>query len=216
MNKKVIIGTVASTVILGGALGAGAMTDQFRTVGIVNPEPANESDLISVDEAKEKALAEYEGVVESVELEKQFRGYLYEIDIDNGEIDYDLDMDASTGEILKAKEERDDDDDDRDDDNSQNTDQADDNSSDDDNRTASATASNGTSANTNEEYITQEEAVSIAMAEVSGTLESVEFDDDDGRMIYEIEINTGNGDDDDADFEIDAVTGEILEMNLED
>ncbi|TFD94411.1 PepSY domain-containing protein [Jeotgalibacillus sp. R-1-5s-1] len=213
MNKKVIIGTVASAVILGGALGAGAMTDQFRTVGIVNPEPAEQSDLISVDEAKEKALAEYEGVVESVELEKQFRGYIYEIDIDNGEIDYDLDMDASTGEILKAKEERDDDgdDDDRDDDNSQNNQTN--NTSGDDNGTASATASNGTSA---EEYITQEEAVSIAMAEVSGTLESVEFDDDDGRMIYEIEINTGNGDDDDAEFEIDAVTGEILEMDLED
>ncbi|PPA69575.1 PepSY domain-containing protein [Jeotgalibacillus proteolyticus] len=202
MNKKIIIGTAASVIILGGAIGAGAMTDQFKTVGIVNPEPAEQSELISLDEAKEKALAEYEGVVESVELEKQFKGYIYEIDIDNGEYDWELDMDASTGEILKAKEERDDD-----------WNETSSNNQTDDNGTASAIDSNTASSNTNEEYISQEEAVKIAMAQVSGTLESVELDEDDGRMIYEIEINKDK--DDDAEVDIDAVTGEIIEIDLD-
>ncbi|TFD99471.1 PepSY domain-containing protein [Jeotgalibacillus salarius] len=196
--KKVVVGTVASAVILGGAIGAGAMTDGFKTISMVNPEPAEQSELISLDEAKEKALAEYEGVVESIELEKKRSGYVYDIDIDNGDMDYDLDMDASNGEILRVEEERDDDDDDDGDDNN-----------------VSSSGSNGTAGSTNEDYISQEEAVEIALAEVEGTLDSVELDHDDGRAVYEVEIETGNGDDDDAEFDIDAVTGEILEMDLD-
>ncbi|KIL53534.1 hypothetical protein KP77_05100 [Jeotgalibacillus alimentarius] len=194
--KKVVVGTVASAVILGGAIGAGAMTGGFSSA---DPAPAEKSDLLTVEEAKDKALAEYEGVVESVELEREANGYKYEIDVRNDDMEYDLDLDASNGEILKAKEERDDDsdDDDRNDDNS------------------TTAASNGTAGSTSEDYITQEEAVEIALAEVSGTLESVELDDDDGRAMYEVEINTDSGDDDDAEFDIDAVTGEILEMDMD-
>ncbi|AJD89610.1 hypothetical protein JMA_02930 [Jeotgalibacillus malaysiensis] len=195
--KKVVVGTVASAVILGGAIGAGAMTDGFQNFRSVNPAPSEPSELISVEEAKEKALAEYDGVVESIELEKKRDGYVYDIDIDDGDMDYDLDIDASNGEILRVEEERDDDDDD-----------------DDDN--VSSSNSNGTAgSSTSEDLISQEEAVEIALAEVEGTLESVELDDDDGRAIYEVEINTGTGDDDDAEFDIDAVTGEILEMDLD-
>lgn len=191
--KKVVVGTVASAVILGGAIGAGAMTDGFKTFGSVNPAPSEPSELISVEEAKEKALAEYDGVVESIELEKKRDGYVYDIDVDNGDMDYDLDMDASNGEILRVEEERDDDDD------------SDDN--------VISTNSDGTAGSTSEDYISQEEAVEIALAEVEGTLESVELDDDDGRAVYEVEINTGSGDD--AEFDIDAVTGEILEMDMD-
>ncbi|WP_404406962.1 PepSY domain-containing protein [Jeotgalibacillus malaysiensis] len=194
--KKVVVGTVASAVILGGAIGAGAMTDGFQNFRSVNPAPSEPAELISVEEAKEKALAEYEGVVESIELEKKRDGYVYDIDIDNGDMDYDLDMDASNGEILRVEEERDDDDDDRDD-------------------NVTSSDSNGTAGSSNEDYISQEEAIEIALAEVEGTLESVELDDDDGRAIYEVEINTGTGDDDDAEFDIDAVTGEILEIDLD-
>lgn len=192
--KKVVVGTVASAVILGGAIGAGAMTDGFQNFRSVNPAPSEPSELISVEEAKGKALAEYEGVVESIELEKKRDGYVYDIDVDNGDMDYDLDMDAANGEILRVDEERDDDDDDND--------------------NTSSSDSNGTAANTNEDYISQEEAIEIALAEVEGTLESVELDDDDGRAVYEVEINTGAGDDD-AEFDIDAVTGEILEMDVD-
>ena len=55
-------------------------------------------------------------------------------------------------------------------------------------------------------------ARSIALAEFSGTIEGIELDDDDDRLIYEVEIADG---DNEAEIEIDAYTGEILFMDLE-
>ncbi|KIL53540.1 hypothetical protein KP77_05160 [Jeotgalibacillus alimentarius] len=185
--KKVVVGTIAGAVILGGAIGAGAMTDGFQNFESVNPAASEPSDLISVEEAQEKALAEYDGVIESIELEGKRDGYVYDLDIDNGDMDYDLYMDASTGDILRVEEERDDDDD------------------------------NGSAANpeaSTEDYISQEEAINIALEEVEGTLESVKLDSDDGSVVYEVEIDTGTFSDE-ASLDIDAVTGEVLEVDMD-
>lgn len=57
-----------------------------------------------------------------------------------------------------------------------------------------------------------DKARSIALAEFSGTIEGIELDDDDDRLIYEIEIEDGENE---AEIEIDAYTGEILFMDLE-
>lgn len=195
MNKKIITGTIASAVILGGAIGAGAMTDSFRTVGIQTEGSnysAQDTKLLSMEEAKEIALAEYEGVIESFESDKDWGKHIYEIEIDNGEIEYDLDMDAKTGEILKAEEDRDNDDDDRDDSNQ--------------------SSANSDSAAENKNLISEEEAITIATEKVAGTVKEIERDEDDGRVEYEIEIRTDDGD---ADIEIDAETGEILSVDYD-
>ena len=57
-----------------------------------------------------------------------------------------------------------------------------------------------------------DKARSIALAEFSGTIEGIELDDDDDRLIYEVEIADG---DNEAEIAIDAYTGEILFMDLE-
>ncbi|WP_404408498.1 PepSY domain-containing protein [Jeotgalibacillus malaysiensis] len=199
MNRK-LIGTIAGTVILGGAFGANAVADQFKTVGIqdqfertevtegtktvqTNPEDRqSEEKLLSLEEAKEKALAAFEGVVESIELERETGRMVYDIDIDNGPEEVDLDMDAVTGEILRSKTDWDDDDD------------------------RNAYANTG-------DLLSKQEALDIATAEFNGKLEEIELDDDDGRMIYEIELKNG---DREAEFDIDAVTGDILDMELDD
>lgn len=58
-----------------------------------------------------------------------------------------------------------------------------------------------------------EEVSQIALKEFSGTITEVELDEEDGRLIYEIEIEAG---DQEAELEIDAHTGEVLIIEIDD
>ncbi|WP_404457528.1 PepSY domain-containing protein [Oceanobacillus kapialis] len=63
------------------------------------------------------------------------------------------------------------------------------------------------------ELMSEKEIIAIAKKKFDGDVRSVEIDEDDGRTVYEIELSKGNKTE--ADFEIDAITGEILEMNID-
>jgi uncharacterized membrane protein YkoI len=60
--------------------------------------------------------------------------------------------------------------------------------------------------------ISTEEAKKIALAEFNGTIKELELDEDDDRLIYEIEIKSENGE---AEMDIDAYTGEILSISID-
>lgn len=64
-----------------------------------------------------------------------------------------------------------------------------------------------------ETIIDRNREVQIALAKFPGKVEKVELDDDDGRLIYEIEIENG---DKEAKFDIDAKTGKILKFEIDD
>ena len=61
--------------------------------------------------------------------------------------------------------------------------------------------------------ITEEKAKEIALNEVSGRVIKVDTEKENGRVLYEIEIQDGN---DVAEVEIDAETGEVLEVEFGD
>ena len=61
--------------------------------------------------------------------------------------------------------------------------------------------------------ITEEQAIEIALGKVSGRVIEVETEREDGRLLYEIAIKDGS---DITEVEIDAETGEILEIERED
>ena len=58
-------------------------------------------------------------------------------------------------------------------------------------------------------FITEKAAIEIAMKQAKGTVTEIELDEDDGRVIYEIEIKDGKYE---YDFDIDAISGEVLKF----
>ncbi|WP_100012783.1 PepSY domain-containing protein [Lentibacillus sediminis] len=64
----------------------------------------------------------------------------------------------------------------------------------------------------NDGTLSKEEAKAIAQEEFSGTVEELELDGDDGRLIYEIEMVNGE---DEAQIELDAFTGEVIVLEID-
>lgn len=61
--------------------------------------------------------------------------------------------------------------------------------------------------------ISPEEAGRIALTQFSGTIDEIELDEEDGRLIYEVEIERG---DQEAEIEIDAYTGEVIVIEIDE
>ncbi|MFS0675038.1 PepSY domain-containing protein [Ornithinibacillus sp. 179-J 7C1 HS] len=67
-------------------------------------------------------------------------------------------------------------------------------------------------ANEKKTAIDSEAAMEIALAEFEGTIKELDLDEDDGRLIYEIEIKGTAGE---AELDIDAYTGEIISISID-
>ena len=183
MNKQFAVISLAGALLLGGAVAAGAADTNEK--GSTGSKTEAEQDLITVEEAKKIALSEAEGRVESIELERAKGKQYYEIDIDNGEEDFDIKINALDGKVISINKERDDNDD---------NDQAE-------------KEING------EKIISEQNAIEIAEKEVNGMMKEIEIDEDDGQILYEVELQTKKGE---ADVDIDAETGKVLKVELDD
>ena len=161
-------------------------------------------DYISVDRAKQIALKDA-GVRESdavflrANLDWDDGRMQYEVEFYSGSTEYDYDIDAVTGAILSS---------DRDMEDFQIW-----NSNTSTNRPANVSSGSSGSASSGN-YITAERAQQIALAECpsGSTVYKCQFDWDDGRAEYEVEIRNGWTE---YDFEIDAVTGTILSRDID-
>lgn len=58
-----------------------------------------------------------------------------------------------------------------------------------------------------------EEVSEIALQQFSGEIDEIELDEENGRLIYEIEIERGEQE---AEIEIDAYTGEVIVIEIEE
>lgn len=58
------------------------------------------------------------------------------------------------------------------------------------------------------------QAIEIALAEVPGEVQEVDLDRDDGQQVYEVEIVNADGVE--MEVEVDAETGEVLEVEADD
>ncbi|KOP83913.1 hypothetical protein AN957_07990 [Cytobacillus solani] len=184
MKNKLFISGIAAALLVGGTV----------AVSAAKKEPmVNEGKMITAQDAEKIALTKAEGKVESVELENRFGQRYFDVDIENGKIDYDIHIDAYSGDVLKVKEQMDMDDDWDDD-------------WDDDNFDEKINTSN-------KNLLSSEKAIEIAEKTVNGKVTEMDKDEDDGRMIYEFELKTIKGK---VDLELDAITGNVLNVEYDD
>ena len=146
---------------------------------------------ISMEEAKEAALKEFQGDIIQSNTDKDDGRVVYEFTIDNGPNRCEVEIDGNTGEVLKSELE--------------------------DNRLRSQPSEGPSQENSqpqsSEELITEDEAKEVALARSgAGSVVRCELDRDDGNIRYEIEIRDGNKE---IDVEVDAVTKEILHYEEE-
>lgn len=157
-----VIGVLGAALVFGGAFAVGAAdNDDVRTTTTAK----NEKTVLSTDEVKKIALQEVAGTVEEIELERKSDKVVYEVDVEKDDVDYDLSIDAYSGEIYAI--DRDDHDDD--DVHSSNTD------------------------HNNQNIISQADAIEIAEKAVNGKMVKIEKDEDDGLITYEVELKTDRG-----------------------
>ncbi len=181
---------IAGTVLVGG-IGVGTYAYVENT-----PSAFAAKNVISEKQAKDIALEKTKGgTVTELELDRDGLKDKYEIEIHNGDKEYDLDIAAETGKISKIEEGmKDQDDNDNDDDGDDVNSRYDENEATD----------RDDLIDPSKVKITSDKAQSIALKKVSGTVKEMSLDDD---YVYEFEIQK---DGKDVEVNVDAVTGEAV------
>lgn len=158
--KKIVIGSLAAALVISGGLTINALADDDN---LKISKTQNEK-LIGMEKAKEVALTQVDGIIESVELEQRNGKTFYNVDIDAEKSkEYEVRVEAYTAKVLNIRE----DDDGQDDDDDQ--------------------------VPTNAKLITETKAIEIAQKQIKGTLSEIKLDSDDGQFEYEIELRTVKG-----------------------
>jgi uncharacterized membrane protein YkoI len=185
MKKWMAIPALAGAVVIGG-VGIAQAANTTNTSNVKSPIEVH-TNLLTTEEVKEKAIEAVGGKVTDIELDLEKSRYIYEVEVQSNGFEFDLDIDGETGKVLRTEKDSWDDDD--------YDDHYDDN----------VIVTDG-------KFITKEAAVEIALKQAKGKVTSVELDEDDGRVHYEIEIRKGNVE---YDLEIDAITGKVLEIDVD-
>ncbi|GHI00780.1 PepSY domain-containing protein [Neobacillus kokaensis] len=161
MKRKVIIGSIAATVLLGGAMAAGAAKNNQPEEKVQKAGSGQE--MISLEEAKAIALKQHDGIVEEIELKDRTGKAYYEVEIEKDDQDFDIRIDAKSGEVLVSKD-------------------LDDNHEDQEHLSTP-----------NKNLLTAQEAKRIAEDKINGKVVEIEFDDEDGQPAFEVELKTNTG-----------------------
>lgn len=169
-NKWIIGAATVGALAIGGV----ALADERDDLVDAIPVNQNSADFIGEERAKEIAAETGKGDIVSFSLDTDDGRAHYDVEMKDGEFEYDFDIDAVSGDVTDYEEERDDD-------------------------RSSSSESISTAAN-GQKMITQEEAVALAQERVSGTLTKFELDDNhyelefqDGITEYDIEMNPYTG-----------------------
>lgn len=218
MKKKLMltIGVLISAVILG--------------IGIYHSDAAEDDPTLTQEEVKELVSQQYPGDIREIELGKDLNQAVYSMVIERDDKQYDLKIDASSGEVLELKEKE----------IAQPTENdkkaetekkltlkekkensSQEKSQKESNKKKDKTAKDNKKSEQKKEQKSKDsevvidisEASEIALGEFSGTITEVELEEEDGRLIYEVEVEAGEQE---AEIEIDAYTGEVLVIEIDD
>ena len=180
-SKWMYVPVITGVLVLGSiALVAGANEDNAKG-NVVNQS----KDMLTNVEISEKALKVVTGTVTQVELEKNLRGTIYEVEVHKDGFEYDLDLDAYTGEVLKNEKSKDDDDE--------------------DDSFKQSEVSNAKTGSTTFK-VSMEEAIELALKEATGTVQEVELESEHSKIYHKIEIEDGNKE---VDVLVDIESGKV-------
>jgi len=225
--KKVgiILGVMISAIVLG--------------FGINHSNASQAEPQLSSEEIKEIVSNEYPGEIIDLTLSEKENEAVYTVNVDANETVYELEMDGNTGEVLELRETPITNKDqfviDEDKEKGQNKDENKNKTkaeekekkktSDRQKPAAKETESKKPSKQktvkkeqerkeTEEKStaISIDEAVDIALSKFTGQVTEVEVEEEDGRLIYEVEIESGE---EEAEIEIDAHTGEVIVIEID-
>lgn len=207
MKKKlgIVIGILVGAAILG--------------VGIYQSDAAQADPKLSSTDIRKVVESQYPGEITEPELEEELNKAVYKVEIESNGKKYNLKLDGNTGEVLELKEkvnpgkvdiveknngtEKEKEKEKEKKNNAKDDAKADSSSRDKENSNKNPTK---------KAVINTDKAKDIALKEFSGTVTDLELDEDDNRLIYEINIENGN---EEAEIEIDAYTGDILVISID-
>ena len=180
MKKKILSIALLSIMVLGVSVATNAKSKNKYNRNIAS------NSYIGVNRAMNIALKKVPGAnsshMKKIHLDRENGRMVYEGEIYYNGQEYEFDIDAVTGDIVKWKVEG-----------------------------VSNNSPYANSNANNSQNITIEKAKSIALAQVRGANQShfgkIELDHDHGRAVYEIEIFYNNSK---YEFDIDASTGEVI------
>lgn len=187
MKKKAII--IASILAVGAIGTAGYSASATYGESKANVE---QKDVIRVIKDK------YDGHVKEIEFEKDNGKGKYEVEYTKGNKKYEVEIDAKDGKVIKEEVEV--------------ANQHDANHKDDNYDDRDVTKPNENEKK-NANIITVQQAIDIALKDQAGHVTEVELDEEDGKVRYEIEIETKRGE---VEIKIDAKTGKILDVEYDD
>lgn len=213
MKKKFIVPALAAAIVGGGVAGSLLNTSAFATSNDSNGNKVEVTDkqeqqqlakeaTITKDEAISAALKEVAGKAVDTELEDEDGTVVYGVEVtDEQGKKQDVKVDAKTGKVLKVE--------------------ADDEEENEKGEKEEKEDKDGEVSDQQEQQllekeakITAEESTTIALKEVKGQVTDTELEDEDGTVVYGIEITDDQGKK--HDVKVDAKTGKVLKVDVDD
>ncbi|MDR7080291.1 putative membrane protein YkoI [Neobacillus niacini] len=197
-KNKILIPAIAAAILAGGGFSiaqAAVPQDKPTTEAAEENDDQSQAELvkqvkITEEEATKAALEKVAGTVKEVELEDEDGTIVYGIEVVSTDgSQQDVKVDAQTGKVVKV--EADDEEDGEEKDEGENQAEL-----------------------AKQAKISEEEATKAALEKVPGTVKQVELEDEDGTIVYGIEVVSTDGTQ--QDVKVDAKTGKIVKVEADD
>lgn len=209
INKNILLGGVLTSALVLGACGSNVSADDMeweteeRNGAVTVKDNVETSAGTTAQEAVDKALKEFGGTVTDVEYDEDDGVYYYNIEIENGNDDFEVKLNAEDLSVIEQDLDRDDNDD-RDDNEVEAAEKSTASSADNKGDTKAADAFGGDKS---------AEAIEAAQERFDGILEEISYEEDDGAYYYEVKLESKN---EEYEVKLNADNLSVLEEEREE